>query len=142
MESVAAHKDEVTPVESKIDDLKRKSVDAKDIEDHDSKNGNDEPVVKKIRKDGNEAGDNASDEKVASPTSEKQADGESDEDGTEDDASQDTKETNGTSEHLNGSNGEHVCEHQDEKSNDGTEADPDKGDDTPADKESNGEASD
>ncbi|CAH8873683.1 unnamed protein product [Trichobilharzia szidati] len=96
MEAVAAHKDEVTPVESKIDDLKRKSVDAKDI-DHDTKNGSDEPVVKKVRKDGNEAGDNASDEKVTSPTSEKQADGESDEDDTQDDASQDTKETNGTS---------------------------------------------
>ncbi|CAH8873677.1 unnamed protein product [Trichobilharzia szidati] len=132
MEAVAAHKDEVTPVESKIDDLKRKSVDAKDI-DHDTKNGSDEPVVKKVRKDGNEAGDNASDEKVTSPTSEKQAD---------DDASQDTKETNGTSEHLNGSNGEHVSEHQEEKSNDGTEADSEKGDDASADKESNNQASD
>ncbi|CAH8631313.1 unnamed protein product [Heterobilharzia americana] len=37
MESVAAHKDE-TPVESKIDDLKRKSVDAKDVADHGAKN--------------------------------------------------------------------------------------------------------
>ncbi|VDQ05852.1 unnamed protein product, partial [Trichobilharzia regenti] len=120
---------------------------------------------------GNEAGDNASDEKVASPTSEKQADGESDEDGTEGKfgwlfvqlglhmvwnmliSVKPKIYADNLSEHLNGSNGEHVCEHQDEsmrgiflcsllESNDGTEADPDKGDDTPADKESNGEASD
>ncbi|CAH8631345.1 unnamed protein product [Heterobilharzia americana] len=140
MESVAAHKDEVTPVESKIDDLKRKSVDAKDVADHDAKNGSDEPVIKKVRKDGKEAGDNVIDDKVHSPTSERHAEGESDEDGTEDDASQDTKGTNGTGEHVNGSNGEHVNEHHDE--NDESESESEKGDEAPSvEKESNGETS-
>ncbi|XP_018654791.1 putative prothymosin alpha-B [Schistosoma mansoni] len=79
MESVAAHKDEVTHVESKIEELKRKSVDAKDVADHEAKNGNDEPVVKKIRK---EAGDTDEDEKAHSPES-RSAVAELDEDGTE-----------------------------------------------------------
>ncbi|KAH8866695.1 prothymosin alpha-B [Schistosoma japonicum] len=79
MESVAAHKDEVAPVESKIDELKRKSVDSKETTDHESKNGNDEPVIKKIRK---EAGDNASDDKAHSPDS-RHAEAESEEDGTD-----------------------------------------------------------
>ncbi|CAH8677514.1 unnamed protein product [Schistosoma rodhaini] len=79
MESVAAHKDEVTHVESKIEELKRKSVDLKDVADHEAKNGNDEPVVKKIRK---EAGDTDGDEKAHSPES-RSAEAELDEDGTE-----------------------------------------------------------
>uniref|UniRef100_A0A3Q0KEN6 Putative prothymosin alpha-B n=1 Tax=Schistosoma mansoni TaxID=6183 RepID=A0A3Q0KEN6_SCHMA len=138
MESVAAHKDEVTHVESKIEELKRKSVDAKDVADHEAKNGNDEPVVKKIRK---EAGDTDEDEKAHSPES-RSAVAELDEDGTEDDASQDTKGTNGTSEHVNGSNGEHVGEHQNEKSDDGSDSESEKGDAPSVDKESNEEASD
>ncbi|XP_018654787.1 putative prothymosin alpha-B [Schistosoma mansoni] len=136
MESVAAHKDEVTHVESKIEELKRKSVDAKDVADHEAKNGNDEPVVKKIRK---EAGDTDEDEKAHSPES-RSAVAELDEDGTEDDASTDTKGTNGTSEHVNGSNGEHVGEHQNE--NDGSDSESEKGDAPSVDKESNEEASD
>ncbi|CAH8580335.1 unnamed protein product [Schistosoma turkestanicum] len=79
MESVVARKDEVTDVESKIDELKRKSVDSKDVADHEAKNGNDEPVVKKIRK---EAGDVANDEKASSPES-KSKEAESDEDGSD-----------------------------------------------------------
>ncbi|XP_018654788.1 putative prothymosin alpha-B [Schistosoma mansoni] len=138
MESVAAHKDEVTHVESKIEELKRKSVDAKDVADHEAKNGNDEPVVKKIRK---EAGDTDEDEKAHSPES-RSAVAELDEDGTEDDASTDTKGTNGTSEHVNGSNGEHVGEHQNEKSDDGSDSESEKGDAPSVDKESNEEASD
>ncbi|KAH9591265.1 hypothetical protein MS3_00003615 [Schistosoma haematobium] len=138
MESVAAHKDEVvscfivsfygkTHVESKIDELKRKSVDAKDVADHEAKNGNDEPVVKKIRK---ETDDNDGDEKAHSPENRP----------TEDDASQDTKGTNGTSEHVNGSNGEHVGEHQTE--NEGSDSESERGDAPSVDKESNEEASD
>ncbi|CAH8633708.1 unnamed protein product [Schistosoma intercalatum] len=79
MESVAAHKDEVTHVESKIDELKRKSVDAKDVADHEAKNGNDEPVVKKIRK---ETDDNDGDEKSHSPEN-RPIEGELYEDGNE-----------------------------------------------------------
>ncbi|CAH8580322.1 unnamed protein product [Schistosoma turkestanicum] len=138
MESVVARKDEVTDVESKIDELKRKSVDSKDVADHEAKNGNDEPVVKKIRK---EAGDVANDEKASSPES-KSKEAESDEDGSDDEASQDTKGTNGTSEHVNGSNGEHVAEHQDEKSEEGSDSESEKGDAPSVDKESNEEASD
>ncbi|KAH8866690.1 hypothetical protein EWB00_009389 [Schistosoma japonicum] len=139
MESVAAHKDEVAPVESKIDELKRKSVDSKETTDHESKNGNDEPVIKKIRK---EAGDNASDDKAHSPDS-RHAEAESEEDGTDDDASQDTKGTNGTSEHVNGSNGERISGRQDERSDDGSESESEKGDDAPSvDKESDEDASD
>ncbi|CAH8660613.1 unnamed protein product [Schistosoma bovis] len=136
MESVAAHKDEVTHVESKIDELKRKSVDAKDVADHEAKNGNDEPVVKKIRK---ETDDNDGDEKAHSPEN-RPTEGELYEDGNEDDASQDTKGTNGTSEHVNGSNGEHVGEHQTE--NEGSDSESERGDAPSVDKESNEEASD
>ncbi|CAH8643279.1 unnamed protein product [Schistosoma guineensis] len=138
MESVAAHKDEVTHVESKIDELKRKSVDAKDVGDHEAKNGNDEPVVKKIRK---ETDDNDGDEKAHSPEN-RPTEGELYEDGNEDDASQDTKGTNGTSEHVNGSNGEHVGEHQTEKSDEGSDSESERGDAPSVDKESNEEASD
>ncbi|CAH8655491.1 unnamed protein product [Schistosoma bovis] len=136
MESIAAHKDEVTHVESKIDELKRKSVDAKDVADHEAKNGNDEPVVKKIRK---ETDDNDGDEKAHSPEN-RPTEGELYEDGNEDDASQDTKGTNGTSEHVNGSNGEHVGEHQTE--NEGSDSESERGDAPSVDKESNEEASD
>ncbi|CAH8633693.1 unnamed protein product [Schistosoma intercalatum] len=136
MESVAAHKDEVTHVESKIDELKRKSVDAKDVADHEAKNGNDEPVVKKIRK---ETDDNDGDEKSHSPEN-RPIEGELYEDGNEDDGSQDTKGTNGTSEHVNGSNGEHVGEHQTE--NEGSDSESEGGDAPSVDKESNEEASD
>ncbi|VDP67803.1 unnamed protein product [Schistosoma mattheei] len=91
MESVAAHKDEVvscfivsfygkTHVETKIDELKRKSVDAKDVADHEAKN---------------ETDDNDGDEKAHSPAN-RPTEGELYEDGNEDDASQDTKGTNGT----------------------------------------------
>ncbi|KAH8866700.1 prothymosin alpha-B [Schistosoma japonicum] len=140
MESVAAHKDEVAPVESKIDELKRKSVDSKETTDHESKNGNDEPKLNCTL----EAGDNASDDKAHSPDS-RHAEAESEEDGTDDDASQDTKGTNGTSEHVNGSNGERISGRQDEsnRSDDGSESESEKGDDAPSvDKESDEDASD
>ncbi|RTG90570.1 uncharacterized protein DC041_0006500 [Schistosoma bovis] len=137
MESVAAHKDEVTHVESKIDELKRKSVDAKDVADHEAKNGNDEPVLKRNV----ETDDNDGDEKAHSPEN-RPTEGELYEDGNEDDASQDTKGTNGTSEHVNGSNGEHVGEHQTEKSDEGSDSESERGDAPSVDKESNEEASD
>ncbi|CAH8288576.1 unnamed protein product [Schistosoma rodhaini] len=103
-----ALKDEVTHVKSKIE-VEKTSVDTKDLSLSEPKNGNGEPVFKKMKK---EACDNVSEE-VHSPAS-MPTEMESNENVTKDDGPQDNESVKKINEHVNGRNEELAGEYQDE----------------------------
>lgn len=49
MENKVAETESPVVVESKVEELKRKSMDSKVTNDHDNQNGNDEPITKKVK---------------------------------------------------------------------------------------------